>query len=157
MSACISKHGEFSAHTPDDDHICTRCGVLDEDGLIAELHKARAALDRAIHEERQRVVLDALDRFDQQVHWVRTVLFDPEQIRLVDSVINEARKAITLTGCICPLIDATQFGEAGPRYVTGRDHRCGVHGKPVLLDVSRDPQQHPRDETGRYIEREERR
>lgn len=128
MSTCISKHGEFGFHTPDADHVCTLCGVLDEDGLIAELREARAALPSAVHEERQRVVLDALERFDQQVHWVRTVLFDPEQIRLVDSVISEARKAITLTGCICPLIEVTPMGERGPRYVPGGDRRCGVHG-----------------------------
>ena len=42
MSTCISRHGEYSSHTPDADYVCTLCFVLDEDGLIAELTKARA-------------------------------------------------------------------------------------------------------------------
>ncbi len=44
MSACISKHGELGSHTPDTEYVCTRCGVLDEDGLIAELRNARARI-----------------------------------------------------------------------------------------------------------------
>lgn len=44
MSTCISSHGEFGAHTPDGDYVCTLCGVLDEDGLIAELRNARARI-----------------------------------------------------------------------------------------------------------------
>lgn len=42
MSTCISRHGEYSAHEPDDDHMCTLCGVLDEDALRAELRALRA-------------------------------------------------------------------------------------------------------------------
>lgn len=37
MSTCISSHGEFGEHTLDDLHTCTRCHVLDEDALRAEL------------------------------------------------------------------------------------------------------------------------
>lgn len=47
MSACISRHGEFSAHTPDDSHACTLCGVLDEDALRAELEHAQPVLTAA--------------------------------------------------------------------------------------------------------------
>lgn len=44
MSACISRHGEFSSHTLDDSHTCTLCHVLDEEALRAELVAARARL-----------------------------------------------------------------------------------------------------------------
>lgn len=39
MSTCISQHGEYSTHTPDDAYTCTLCGVLDEDGLLAEIER----------------------------------------------------------------------------------------------------------------------
>lgn len=40
MSTCISQHGEYSIHTPDDARFyCTLCGVLDEDGLLAEVER----------------------------------------------------------------------------------------------------------------------
>lgn len=42
--------------------------------------------------------------------------------------------------------------QAGLRVISG----VYLHGKPVLLDVSRDPQRHPRGEDGQFIERGER-
>jgi hypothetical protein len=45
MSACISSHGEFSSHTPDERHECTRCHVLNEDALRAELATIRGNRD----------------------------------------------------------------------------------------------------------------
>lgn len=44
MSACISRHGEFSEHYLDDSFTCTVCLVLDEDALRAELERLRAEL-----------------------------------------------------------------------------------------------------------------
>src|SRR5690625_4104626 len=44
MSACISRHGEYSEHTPDGEYTCQRCYVLDEDALRVELRRLRAAL-----------------------------------------------------------------------------------------------------------------
>jgi hypothetical protein len=41
MSTCISERGEYSHHTPDDAHVCTRCHVLDEDAVIQELKRLR--------------------------------------------------------------------------------------------------------------------
>jgi hypothetical protein len=41
VSTCISRHGEYSDHTPDADYRCTRCHVLDEDALINELVRLR--------------------------------------------------------------------------------------------------------------------
>lgn len=41
MSACISRHGEYGSHIVDDDYLCTRCFWLDEDAIIAELHRLR--------------------------------------------------------------------------------------------------------------------
>lgn len=39
MSTCISQHGEYSAHTPDDTYTCTLCGALDEQGLLDEIER----------------------------------------------------------------------------------------------------------------------
>lgn len=44
MSACISRHGEYSEHEPDDDLVCQLCGVLDEAELLARARRARGAL-----------------------------------------------------------------------------------------------------------------
>lgn len=44
MSKCISRHGEFSEHTLDANHVCTLCLVLDEDALIEELRQARESV-----------------------------------------------------------------------------------------------------------------
>jgi hypothetical protein len=41
MSTCISPHGEYGSHFPDDDYTCTRCDVLDEDALRHELLRLR--------------------------------------------------------------------------------------------------------------------
>lgn len=43
MSACISREGEFSDHVDDDEYVCRRCGVLDEEALLGELRRLRAA------------------------------------------------------------------------------------------------------------------
>lgn len=47
MSTCISRHGEYSDHTLDDEYECTRCHVLDEDALQAELHNVTRERDQA--------------------------------------------------------------------------------------------------------------
>lgn len=47
MSTCISHHGEYSEHTPDEDHTCTRCYVLDEDALIADRDRWKACAENA--------------------------------------------------------------------------------------------------------------
>jgi len=44
MSTCISHHGEYSSHDPDEDHICRLCEALDEDTLITEVRTLRARL-----------------------------------------------------------------------------------------------------------------
>lgn len=44
MSACISRHGEYSSHDLDDEFTCKLCGVLDEDAMRSELMGLRAAL-----------------------------------------------------------------------------------------------------------------
>lgn len=41
MSACISRAGEYSDHIVDESHTCTRCFVLDEDRLVAEVKRLR--------------------------------------------------------------------------------------------------------------------
>lgn len=46
MTACISQHGEYSDHVPDDAYTCTRCGVPDlAAALRAKLRALRAERD----------------------------------------------------------------------------------------------------------------
>jgi len=44
VSKCISPRGEFSEHTLDADFTCADCLSIDEDALLAELHRLRAAI-----------------------------------------------------------------------------------------------------------------
>lgn len=63
MSACISRHGEFSSHTLDDTHTCTLCHVLDEDALRAELTRLRAELKQW----RELVDADRIERLHAEI------------------------------------------------------------------------------------------
>jgi hypothetical protein len=51
MSTCISRHGEYSAHTVGDDFYCEFCGAFDEQAAVDEAYKRgraeQAAADRA--------------------------------------------------------------------------------------------------------------
>lgn len=56
MSTCISRHGEYGEHVPGEGSerfVCQRCFVFDEDGCLAALDTAEAALGkvRALVEE----------------------------------------------------------------------------------------------------------
>jgi len=45
MSKCISGQGEYSDHTPgDEEFVCGRCYVVDEEAMRAEIERLRAAL-----------------------------------------------------------------------------------------------------------------
>lgn len=45
MSACISRHGEYSEHTPDAEWVCTQCGDVDTAGLRDEVDRLRAGIE----------------------------------------------------------------------------------------------------------------
>ncbi len=98
MSTCISRQGEFSDHTPDTDYVCTRCGALDEDGLIAELRQSRATRYSALAEvaalkngraweanranEAARLSAEARDRADDLTRQIEQLR---EQLSIVES------------------------------------------------------------------------
>lgn len=68
MSACISQHGEYSDHILDELHTCTRCHVLDEDALRAELtERLRAELERrdGVIADYSKVVEEMQQRLEQ--------------------------------------------------------------------------------------------
>lgn len=46
MSTCISQHGEYSEHEPNDDWSCNLCGAFDEPGVLDALKKAKAKVAR---------------------------------------------------------------------------------------------------------------
>lgn len=45
MSVCISRHGEYSEHTPDAEWTCTLCGEVDTAGLRAEVKRLRDGIE----------------------------------------------------------------------------------------------------------------
>lgn len=65
MSACISRHGEYSEHTPDGEYTCQRCLVLDEDALRAELRRLRAETTTATDEAVVKVLNEHPDMTDR--------------------------------------------------------------------------------------------
>lgn len=83
-------------------------------------------LDTAVHEERVRIVTRSLDAIETYRAAAASVL-DPTSVALLDKVTGECAKAIRKVGCICPRIEVTSFGEAGPQFLPGLDHRCGMH------------------------------
>lgn len=42
MSTCVSRHGEFGSHEPNENHVCKLCGVFDEDAALATMAAAIA-------------------------------------------------------------------------------------------------------------------
>jgi len=109
MSACISRAGEYSDHVPDADHVCTRCGVFDEDGLIAARNAEVAALtaerDR-LREEAANIevatksllrgyseVIDERDALAAQLARAETVISGPLSTLTLDAVQAEAIRA----------------------------------------------------------------
>lgn len=48
MSACISRHGEYSEHAPDVEWVCTLCGEVDTAGLRAEVDRLRAGIEALV-------------------------------------------------------------------------------------------------------------
>lgn len=73
MSTCISRNGEFGSHELDDDFICARCFVLDEDALIADRDRLRADLDelRALFDLQLRRMGEAVALWRQEDPVVR--------------------------------------------------------------------------------------
>ncbi len=59
---------------------------------------------------------------------------------------------------VLALLDETELNDdaistlSGDLYWSVKTRDVRAIYKPVLLDVSRDPQQHPRDESGRYVQ-----
>lgn len=85
MSACISRHGEFSSHQPDDAYTCKLCGVLDEHGLIAELRQLRADLAEA-----REAIAEVARRAGQYRDWL--LQNDPQDRHGRAEVWDSARK-----------------------------------------------------------------
>lgn len=82
-------------------------------------------VDLAAHDERRRIILDAVKAIMAYSDAATSVLAEPEA-ELVRTVTAKAIDAINKTGCICPSIETTTIG--GPtKYTRGYDHRCGMH------------------------------
>lgn len=73
MSTCISRHGEFGSHELDDAYVCKLCGVLDEDGLIAELRQRRSEVDEFRQHLEDGPLPDDVETLQRYVHTARAI------------------------------------------------------------------------------------
>jgi class 3 adenylate cyclase len=60
MSACISRHGEYSAHTVGDDFYCEFCGAFDEQAAVTDAYERGRAEQAAADRARVEAVLGAV-------------------------------------------------------------------------------------------------
>lgn len=86
MSTCISRHGEYSDHILDDDFICTRCTVLDEDALIEDRNRLRRERDEWRAE---------VDRLNQQLHrWNTNLTNAKAEVERLDAKLTERSQRV---------------------------------------------------------------
>lgn len=95
MSTCISRHGEYGSHVMpetiggDDEFVCTRCGVLDEDAMRDELNRSR--------ETRQKLAA----RLGSMVESINEQM-KPEILRQKTQAWDEGYRAAVLRPCRNP-------------------------------------------------------
>lgn len=89
-----------------------------------ERHLQKTVTD-AVHDERRRIILDAISAVTSYANAAASVLPDADAT-LVKKVTSHAVGALRTVGCICPRIDITTFG-GRQTTIPGRDHRCGIH------------------------------
>lgn len=93
---------------------------------VDALERANA---EAVHAERRRVVLSALDSIEAYWSAIASVLpVDDPGPKLAKAVLEQCINAVRQAGCICPMLDVTQLNDRYPRQVPGGDARCGLHG-----------------------------
>lgn len=103
MSTCISKHGEYGDHTPENGtFVCGRCGVEDWPEAMAHIARLAERLELAI--TMHGVQFERANRV--------TAERDEHLSRLIDAEQQLGR-------CICA---------AGPNF-EGPDETCGIHGR----------------------------
>lgn len=128
MSVCISQHGEFGSHGLDATYRCVRCGVLDEDQLIAEVLLLQRELDEAHRFELG--VADALG-FDDWEHPSDLFL----QVRALQLMVDEFDEPY---GECSPDCDCA--GHEGPNtcdcHITGAEARARIEGLIVQVDAA---------------------
>jgi hypothetical protein len=91
--------------------------------LEADLHRQR---EDAVHDERVRIVTEALTAIAAYSDAAQSVLDDPVKRLMVDRATEKCAEAIRKVGCICPVVNISSFG-GGLRTMPGYDSRCGMH------------------------------
>lgn len=87
----------------------------------------RRRVDDAVHDERKRVILEAVAATEAYGEGARSVL-DDDKAAFVGQVLIAVIVAIKRTGCICPMVDVSTFKEPpNSRFMRGGDGRCGMH------------------------------
>jgi hypothetical protein len=83
-----------------------------------------------LHQERRRVVLQAVSAIRLYADAAMSVR-EGAEAALIDTVASKAIEAIKRTGCICPFIDVSTWGQGeNTTLIRGRDGRCGMHDEP---------------------------
>lgn len=125
MSDLQHWHGSPSefAEPPD----CCK-GVIDR---IADkvATRQRVAVEDATYREAKRIITGGVERLNTYEDAILTVLEGEEQQKLIRTVVEQCRRAISAATCICPRVEITTYGDAEPKYLPGVSALCGEHGR----------------------------
>src|SRR5690625_3313198 len=124
MSKCISGQGEYSDHTPgDEEFVCGRCYVVDEEAMQAEIERLRTALtaDRPTVSE---TATEATERIARQIAatTAMTGLDARECVKAVQAI--QRAETTTATPADLTVTDAAR-AEAWRRFPDGIDVETG--------------------------------
>jgi hypothetical protein len=108
------------------------CAEAAKKALSEQRDEATRDRGQAVHAERRRVVLGALEAIDAYWRAASSVLDSTQPgVKLAAAVVEQCRQAIQRTGCICPMVDVSALNEPpGSRLAPGGDVNCGLHGGP---------------------------
>ncbi len=118
MSTCISTHGEYSEHTPENGtFVCGRCGVEDWPEAMAHIARLTERLDLAL--DMHRVQYERANRVTAERDAIANQ-YDNNLSRLIDAEQQLGR-------CLC----------APFPHGDGPEERCGMHGRRYYEWVER--------------------
>ena len=96
MSACISRHGEYSEHTPDAEWTCTLCGDVDAAGLLDEVYRLRHENADLRRSRDERKATERQRRTEDREAWMRAHGGEAERLREVVAVADRVAASLGL-------------------------------------------------------------
>ena len=142
MSTCISRAGEFGSHHLGTDHVCFRCGVLNEDALIAELNQLRGERDSlrdtvAGLERQANRIFDAYQERLAERDRMRPVVEAAESL-VADWKADRSTHGHILIVAVDAYRNATTIGAPEGGLVLIASEWLGNEGRTVIADALKD-------------------